>query len=140
MEKEMKVIAGSGSGLIASTENIQAVYDGAFLRICIKEGADFNYERSVADRVAVRKILGDSKVPVLIDASSNFVVSKEGMEYAATAEGNHNRKAVAYYTSSVASKLKVKVFIGSKKPAVPSQVFNTEREAMAWLTSVCCQQ
>lgn len=118
-----------------STDTVDVEFDGVYVRITVKEGAEFNLENSLIDRLALKELLGDDKAPILIDARKNFSVSPEGMDLAASEGGNYNRKAVAYFTSSVASRLRLSVFISSKKPSVPTKLFNTEEQALSWLLS-----
>jgi hypothetical protein len=122
--------------LTYSTGNYDVVYNGAYLRIRIREGAEFSYEKCAKDREETKQLLGNKKVPFLIDANFNFTVTAEGMDLAASAEGTYNRSAVAYFTDNLASRLRLKVFIASRKPVVPSAIFKSEQEAIAWLRSI----
>jgi hypothetical protein len=77
--------------------------------------------------------VGDKKLLVLIDASLNFYITKEGQEFAASAEANQNRKSVAYYTESIGSAIKLRHFKIVNQPVIPSEVFKTKEDAIDWL-------
>lgn len=116
---------------VTDTVSISCEEDIVYLTVL--ENAVFSFESSLEIRRVMSDMLGDRKMPVLIDARKNFFVTNEGMDLAVTDVGMKNRSAIAYIADNLPSKLKLKVFLGTRKPTVPSKIFGNREEAIEWL-------
>lgn len=115
------------------TENVELSLQDKVLFVKIKEGAEFTVERIKKDRESAKFLVGEERFPVLIDASSHFIITTEGQQYEASEEANQNRKAVAYFTDSIGSAIKLRHFKIVNQPVVPSEIFKSKEKAIEWL-------
>jgi hypothetical protein len=115
------------------TDTVILSFKESFLHVKVKEDAEFTVEKIKRDREIAKKLVGEERTPVLIDASSHFFITREGQEFAASREANENRKAVAYFTDSFGSTIKLRHFKIVNQPVVPSEVFKSREEAIEWL-------
>jgi len=60
-------------------------------------------------------------------------ISKEGREYAATAEVSLNAVAKAIVTANMGMRILVNFFMTMNKPALPHRSFSKEADACKWL-------
>jgi hypothetical protein len=120
--------------MTVETESVILSISHNMLFVKIKEDANFILEQVRKDRELTREILNDDRVLVLVDASSHFFNNPDALNYAASVEGNYNRKAVAFYSGSLASTIKLRHFKNTNKPVVPTEIFKTKQEAFTWLS------
>jgi hypothetical protein len=118
---------------VIETDTIQFYYKNGILFLLIKDGAEFTLESTRRDQAEIRKVFGNKRVPVLIDASNHYFITREGLEYSYKKEAYSNRQAVAFYTSNFSSRLKARFFISNHKPLAPTELFSNKTEAINWL-------
>jgi len=92
--------------------------------------------QSIEDTIRViekfKKIIGDRKVCMLIDVTNSTESSREVRDYAAL-ELPKFVKAIAMISQSALGKMLANLFFTIKKQPYPTKMFNTEKEARAWL-------
>jgi hypothetical protein len=125
--------AGVPDGVIETrTARIWMGEDG-ILRGAFTDGADEKEEDAVANVATGAKIAGDRKIPVLVDLRSASFISQEARMVYAGREANRLALAAAIIVGSPLSRLIGNFFVGLNKPAFPTRLFTSEREAIAWL-------
>ncbi len=99
------------------------------------ENADVTLEKVKENFDALKKLLGSDKALVLIKIKKGFKFHSDARRYAALAGNEINRVATAFVVNSFASKLVVNLYIKFNKPAVPTRMFLSEKNALKWLRS-----
>lgn len=105
--------------------------DDGILRIRIKEGARINLAQAKLQYETIRRMCGDEKVAVLVDAASEHSVDKDAQQWAA--DNTDNRIATAVISSSPVAAITLNLFITLFKPKSTFKLFREEGKAMAWL-------
>jgi len=82
---------------------------------------------------AMGKLGGGKKYPVLIDAGEFSSIDKETRIFPAAAESNIYTLADAIAYCNLAQKLLADFYLKHNRPVVPTRVFPTKTEAIAWL-------
>lgn len=99
-----------------------------------KEGEYIELEDALAMREANLKLSEGKPFCLLMSGLSGYYTfSPEAKKLLASGEYSQLRKAVAFVSNSLATKLIVEAFIRFNKPQSPSRTFSTEEEAIAWL-------
>lgn len=83
--------------------------------------------------VALRHTVQKDQLLFFVDISKVASVSKEARDYFASSYATDKVIAVAFYTSSIISRMLVTFFLAFNRPNVPSKIFSDENEAMLWL-------
>lgn len=83
--------------------------------------------------VALRHTIQKDQRLFFADISKVSSVSKEARDYFASSYATDKVIAVAFYTSSIISRMLVTFFLAFNRPDVPSKIFSDEQEAMQWL-------
>ena len=104
--------------------------DGILL-IRIEEGAAIGIRQAKLQFETIRRLCGDGKILVLIDASANHTVTKEAQEYAANNVGN--RIATAVINPNPFSKISLNIYLTIFRPQTPYKMFSNEEDAREWL-------
>lgn len=68
-----------------------------------------------------------------VDISKVVSVSKEARDFFASSYATDKVIAVAFYTSSIISRMLVTFFLAFNRPNVPSKIFSDQKEAIQWL-------
>jgi hypothetical protein len=105
--------------------------DDGILRIRIKEGARINLAQAKLQFETIRRMCGDEKVAVLVDASSDHSIDKDAQQWAAN--NTDNRIATAVISSSPVAAITLNLFITLFKPKSTFKLFREEQKAIAWL-------
>lgn len=117
----------------AVLETVVMTYgDDGILRITINEGASIGIQQTRLQLETIRRICGDAKIPVLIDARASHHVSTEAKEF--TAQNVGNRIATAVISSNPLTKISVNIFVSVFRPSTPYRVFSNEAKAEKWLS------
>ena len=80
----------------------------------------------------VKEILGERRVPLLVDATNMGTMPKETRTYTSTRMGDHFT-AMAVYAQSSMGKLVMNTLLALGKYDIPVQMFEDEHEAREWL-------
>jgi hypothetical protein len=105
--------------------------DDGILRIKINEGAVMGLPQAKLQFETIRRLCGEGKILVLIDATASHTVTKEAQEYAAQNVGN--RIATAVINPNPFSKISLNLFLRIFRPTTPYRMFSNEENASAWL-------
>lgn len=99
-----------------------------------KEGEYIELEDAIQMREANLKLSEGKPFCLLMSGlTSYYTFSPEAKELLAGKEYSALRKAVAFVSNSLATKLIIEAFIRFNKPQSPSKTFACEQEAIAWL-------
>jgi hypothetical protein len=82
--------------------------------------------------INIRKMLGDKKVCMLIDATDSSPLSKEVKDIIAE-DFPKFVKALGIISDSALGKMLVNLFLNLKEQSYPIKMFNEEEEARKWL-------
>lgn len=116
----------------AVLETVLMTYgDDGILRIRINDGAVIGIAQAKLQFETIRRLCGEHKIAVLVDASTSHTITKEAQEFAANNVGN--RIATAVINPNPFSKLTLNLFLGIFRPATPFKMFTSEEGAMKWL-------
>ena len=97
------------------------------------DGVEITMKDAQKMSVEFRKLAKGKKFAVLLDASNNFTLRKEAMDYLSSNELTLDRIAAAFVTKSIANKLVGNFFIKVKRPSSPTKMFSDEKDAIEWL-------
>jgi hypothetical protein len=107
--------------------------DDGILRSVNVPGCEQTLEDALANYEATRQVsLGISR-PLLVDASHVKSVSREARNVYSRPENVELTVALALLTGSPVSRVIGNFFIGLNRTAMPTRVFNSEPDAIAWL-------
>jgi hypothetical protein len=82
---------------------------------------------------AISKINHGKLVPVLVDMRLGRDIDRETREYYSSKDGLSSTKALALLVESSVTRIMANFFINFNMPAVPTKLFTSEDEAVAWL-------
>jgi hypothetical protein len=105
--------------------------EDGILRIRIEEGAAIGLLQAKLQFETIRRLCGDAKILVLIDARAHHTVTKEAQEYAAQNVGG--RIATAVINQNPFAQISLNLYLKIFKPVSPYRLFSEEDEAVAWL-------
>lgn len=79
------------------------------------------------------ELLGNAKVPTLVDGTNLKSVTPEARAFHASPEGSGNTKALAMIANTTAAKVVGNLYLGLNGPPYPARMFTNKEEALAWL-------
>lgn len=106
--------------------------DDGILRARVFEGAHLTLRDMEEHYAFTKRMTGGQKVPVLIDARSEFTITDEARAYAAQ-EATEVRLATAFIIRSAAMRVFYNLYVQINKPQVPTRMFSSEERAVQWL-------
>jgi hypothetical protein len=106
--------------------------DGILHGVCF-DGAEETLEDAKEQIVAQRKMIDGEPLPFLMDIRPVRSLSREARAYFASAESAAVFRATALLVSSPLSRAVGNFFLGLNRPVMPTRLFTSEEEAMAWL-------
>lgn len=119
----------------AVLETVLMTYgEDGILRIRINEGVTIGLEQAKLQFETIRRMCGDDRILVLVDATRSHTVTKEAQEYAAQNVGN--RIATAVIASNAFSKISLNIYLSIFKPVSPFRMFMNEELATKWLKEI----
>lgn len=124
---------------IAETPTATITAEGAIVYVRIKEGAELTVTSLQAQIDARRKLIDDHDFVVIVDGRTRFTSTKESREFIARFE-EEQWVATALVTSSLAVRLVGNFFIQFNRPARPTRLFSTEKDARVWAKSLLALQ
>jgi hypothetical protein len=110
--------------------------EDCILSIKILEGAEMTLENTRMHYHTINKLTENKKYLALVDAANFFTVTPEALKHSSLPEVLSNRIATAHYNSSTMNKLTTNFFATYYRPPIPIRIFNTKKEAVAWLKSI----
>ena len=105
--------------------------DDGILRIRINEGAHIDLAQAKLTRETIRRLCGETKIPVLVDATVRYTITKEAEEFGA--QNANNRIATAVISSNPFGKISLNIFLAIFKPSTTFKFFMNEEKAVEWL-------
>lgn len=119
---------------IIETATGQYFIEDGIVHVVFFEDADIDLEASMQG-VAVRKELQQGrKMPVLVDTSKVWQVTKESRNYSAQEDVDGMNTAMGIVTGgSFVAITAANFFIKFNKPTVPTRIFKTQEKALKWL-------
>lgn len=105
--------------------------DDGILRIKINEGAAIGLPQAKLQFETIRRLCGEGKILVLIDARADHTVTKEAQKY--TAQNVGNRIATAVINPNPLSNISLNLVLKVFRPTTPYKLFSNEENASAWL-------
>ena len=119
-------------GKDAILETLTMSYDDDdILRITINEGVEIGLSQVRLQFETIRRLCGDERIVVFIDASASHTVSSEAKEYVAT--HSDNRIATAILSANPLMKITVNLFSKVFKPTSTYKYFSSKVKAEKWL-------
>ncbi|HEY6783150.1 MAG TPA: STAS/SEC14 domain-containing protein, partial [Candidatus Dormibacteraeota bacterium] len=97
-------------------------------------GATCGIAEAVAVTDDVSAAAGGRPCPLLVDMREMAGITREAREYFTSS--SHGITAVALLTASAVTRMIANFFIGLRKAQVPTRMFRSEQDAVAWLTSI----
>jgi hypothetical protein len=97
------------------------------------EGAEINLESSRGLFAISKKLTQGKFYAALTDGIASVTITKEAMEFGASAEANEFLIAQAILVHSLANRLLGNFIIKFHKPKAPTKLFNDREAALAWL-------
>ena len=102
-------------------------------RIIHVPGAEVTLEDAQETMAAYKKINNGKRLPLFIDTKTMRSLSREARHYYASEEAADNASAAAIIVGTPVSKVLGNFYLGLSNPHLPSRLFSSEDEALAWL-------
>jgi hypothetical protein len=82
---------------------------------------------------AIATLAADKRWPVLVDMRASLGIDHETRAYYSSVEGVKSDTALALLVGSPVTRVMANFFISINRPQVPTKLFTSEAEAVAWL-------
>jgi hypothetical protein len=105
--------------------------DDGILRIRMLENALVDLDNIRLQYETIARLVGDKRVPVLLDARADFNTTREAQEYLAMK--SDGRIATAVLTNNPVSRALINTYITVFRPVSPYKMFTEEDKAVGWL-------
>lgn len=105
-------------------------------RTKIKPGAEVQLEHARENSAAVSSLYHGIKFPLLIDSRGIKSMTKDARNQFTTKGRESYTTAFAIIIDSPLSRIIGNFFMGINKPAVPTRLFDNERDAEIWLKKI----
>jgi hypothetical protein len=109
------------------------VGDDGIARIIHVPGAEVTLEDAQETMVAYKRLNKGKRLPLLIDTRTMRSLSREARHFYAGDEAAACASAAAIIVGTPVSKVLGNFYIGLSNPRLPSQLFSSEDQALAWL-------
>jgi len=107
--------------------------DDGIVRIIHVPGAEVTLEDAKETMAAYLKIYEGKRRPLFIDTKTMKSLAREARHYYAGEEAAKFASAAAIIVGTPVSKVLGNFYLGLSNPHLPSQLFSSEDEALAWL-------
>lgn len=111
------------------------VGDDGIARVIHFPGVELTLADAQETMAAYLKVSKGEKLPLLVDTTEMKSMTRESRLYYASEETAQTGCAVAIIIGTPVSKVLGNFYIGLSKPHLPSRLFTSEEEALAWLRS-----
>lgn len=105
-------------------------------RTKIKPGSEVLLQHAKENTAAVNSLYHGKKFPLLIDSRGIKSMTKDARNQFSTKNRETYATAFAIIIDSMLSRVIGNFFIGINKPAVPTRLFENERDAEIWLKKI----
>jgi hypothetical protein len=103
------------------------------VRTKVKPNFDVTLGHAMENSEAVNSLRKGNKFPLLIDARDIHSITREAREFFTTRGRDTNINCMAVLIRSTISRVIGNFFMGINKPAVPTRLFESEKDAEKWL-------
>ncbi|MCC6691489.1 MAG: STAS/SEC14 domain-containing protein [Bacteroidia bacterium] len=103
-------------------------------RTKVKQGAIIELADAEENSAAVQKVSAGKIYPMLVDLTHINFIHKSARDHFAMRNRKPGVKVIAMLIGSPVSKVIGNFFLGINKPTVPTQLFTSEKKAVAWLS------
>ncbi len=110
--------------------------EDGIVRILFKKSVEVDLPAQDENHAAFIRICGDKKRPVIYRTQDYVNFTKEARERSVLLEKTSPILASAMIPQNFGYKLLADLYIRINKPGIPTKVFSTEEEAVAWLRSL----
>ncbi len=118
--------------VVAKTRSAELTYSDGIVSVLVTLDSDLDLE-AMKEIVAARMELVDWQPhTVLIEAESNHHSEKEAREYLANYEKDP-ALAMAVVSNNLAVRLLANFYVKFDKPRIPTKLFKSREDALAWL-------
>ena len=128
MENEIIILKNIG----LNAADVRLRNDG-IIQFLLKPNLTVNLNDAKEIVVAAGEVGEGKKYPILISAGEYTLVDSEVRAYAASEVANKYTIAGAIVIKNLAQKLLGNAYIKFNRPVTPTQLFNSETEAVKWL-------
>lgn len=115
--------------------NEKWVDENGVLWIKVLEGAFIDLPSLMEDASVNDSLTGGKKALALYDARNFFTITPDANDYIRSGILDTSRIATAVVTDKLATRLIVNMLVKFKKPKTPLKMFNTEEDALQWLST-----
>lgn len=109
------------------------VGDDGIARVIHFPGVELTLTGAQETMAAYLKVSKGSKLPLLVDTKEMKSMTRESRLYYASEETAKTGRAVAIIVGTPVSKVLGNFYIGLSNPHLPSRLFTSEQDALAWL-------
>jgi len=119
-------------GLVTRVTKVWIGEDG-IARIIHVPGAEVTLEDAKETMAAYLKINKGKRLPLFVDTKTMRSLAREARKYYAGEEAAKVASAVAIIVGTPVSRVLGNFYLGLSNPHLPSRLFSSENEALAWL-------
>ncbi|MDX2246549.1 MAG: hypothetical protein SF052_07235 [Bacteroidia bacterium] len=120
-------------GVMETTNCWISMGDDGILRLVTKPQTKSTLETVREEHQAIKKIIGNQRVPMLTDIRNMISATPEARAYTNSPEITYTYLAVGLLVGSVFSRVIGSFIIGINKPDYPVKLFTDEKSAIEWL-------
>lgn len=99
----------------------------------VRPGSEIGLNEAKGNTQAVIDISGGANYPIFVDIREIKSISKEARDHFSMRGRKPNVTAIAMLVSSPLSRIIGNFFLGLNKPTVPTKMFTSEIDAIAWM-------
>ncbi len=107
--------------------------DDGIVRMKVKPNMQVNLQDVQASVHAVSELCGGKRSPILVDMRGLMSMDREARTFLAGEETAKVESAAALIIASPLTRAIGNFFMGLNKPLIPTRLFTSEAEALAWL-------
>lgn len=116
------------------TDQCSFLYDPrGFVRATINQGAQMELADAQEAVAATSRVAGGHRVPILVDVRGVVSETRECRQYFVGQEAEKVCEKVALWVSSPLSRIIASFFLRLTSQPMPTRVFGSDEEAIAWL-------
>lgn len=104
-----------------------------FVHTHVRAGSEIQLEDAKENTAMVIAVSGGANYPILVDLRKIKSISKEARDHFSMRGRKPNVTAIAMLVSSPLSRIIGNFFLGLNKPTVPTRMFTSEEEGIAWM-------
>jgi hypothetical protein len=107
--------------------------DDGIVRTKVKPEAEISVNDAMENTEVVTSFYVDKKYPILIDSRNIKSMTREAREHFSARGRDPKTSAFGIIIKSPISRVVGNFFLGLNKPAVPTKLFDNEKDAVEWL-------